>query len=88
VRDNPREPRILQNMGINMKRAGKFAEALSFYSTAIELDPANPIVHYNTAILHSIRSEYPAAIIHLEKSIEHGRDNVYAFLALGDALER
>jgi len=75
-------------MGINMKRAGKFNDALSFYNKAIDLDPANSIVLYNTGILHNIRSEYPQAIDHLEKSIEHSKDNVYAFLALGDALER
>ena len=88
MRDNPREFRILQNMGINMKRAGKFNDALNFYKAAIDLDPVNSIVHYNTGILHNIRSEYPEAIAHLEKSIEHSKDNVYAFLALGDALER
>ena len=88
VRDNPREPRILQNMGINMKRAGKFTDALNYYKCAIDLDPVNSIVLYNTGILHNIRSEYPQAISHLEKSIEHSKDNVYAYLALGDALER
>lgn len=88
IRDNPREPRILQNMGINMKRAGKFTDALNYYNSAIDLDPVNPIVHYNTGILHSIRSEYPEAVSHLEKSIKNSKDNVYAYLALGDALER
>jgi len=88
IRDNPREPRILQNMGINMKRAGKFNDALNYYRSAIDLDPVNSIVHYNTGILHNIRSEYPEAIDHLEKSIENSQDNVYAYLALGDALER
>lgn len=88
IRDNPHEPRILQNMGINMKRAGKFTDALNYYNCAIDLDPVNPIVHYNTGILHSIRSEYPEAINHLEKSINNSKDNVYAYLALGDALER
>jgi len=71
-----------------MKRAGKFNEALNYYNCAIDLDPVNPIVHYNTGILHSIRSEYPEAIGHLEKSINNSQDNVYAYLALGDALER
>ena len=65
ARDNPKEPRILQNMGINMKRAGKFNDALNYYKCAIDLDPVNSIVLYNTGILHNIRSEYPAAISHL-----------------------
>ena len=75
-------------MGINMKRAGKFNEALSYYKSALDLDPVNSIVLYNTGILHNIRSEYPEAISHLEKSIDYSKDNVYAYLALGDALER
>ncbi len=49
-----------------MKRAGKFNDALNYYKCAIDLDPVNPIVHYNTGILHNIRSEYPEAIEHLE----------------------
>ena len=75
-------------MGINMKRAGKFTEALNYYKCASDLDPANSIVLYNTGILHNIRSEYPQAIDNLERSIENSKDNVYAYLALGDALER
>ena len=71
-----------------MKRAGRFNEALSYYRSAMDLDPANPIVLYNTGILHNIRSEYPDAIQHLQNSIENSKDNVYAYLALGDALER
>ena len=43
---------------------------------------------YNTGILYNIRSEYTSAVDVLEKSIQHNKDNVYAYLALGDALER
>jgi tetratricopeptide (TPR) repeat protein len=54
----------------------------------MELEPENPIVLYNTGILYNIRSEYSDAVDVLEKSIEKNKDNVYAYLALGDALER
>ena len=39
-------------------------------------------------ILHNVRSDYEAAIESLEDSISNNKDNVYAYLALGDALER
>jgi len=39
-------------------------------------------------ILHNVRSDYGAAIESLENSIDKNKDNVYAYLALGDALER
>ena len=71
-----------------MKRAGKLEEALEYYKKAIDLEPANSVILYNTGILHNIRSEYPEAISQLEESISKNNENVYAYLALGDALER
>ena len=75
-------------MGINLKRAGNLDEALSFYQKAIDLEPSNSVILYNMGILHNVRSDYTAAIDSLENSIEKNKDNVYAYLALGDALER
>ena len=84
----PKEARILQNMGINMKRAGRLDEALKHYREALELEPANSVVLYNVGILHNVRNEYPQGIESVEASIAQNRENVYAYLALGDALER
>jgi Flp pilus assembly protein TadD len=42
-------------MGINMKRAGKLEEALNYYKKAIDLEPENSIVLYNTGILYNIK---------------------------------
>ena len=56
-------------MGINMKRAGRLEEALNYYKKAIDLDPDNSVILYNTGILYNIRSEYPEAIAQLEESI-------------------
>ena len=88
IKESPNEPRIYQNMGINMKRAGRLDDALDYYKKAIDLDPANSVILYNTGILYNIRSEYPEAIAQLEASIDKNQENVYAYLALGDALER
>ena len=35
-----------------------------------------------------MKHDYPEAIVNLEKSIEQNRENVYSYLALGDAYER
>jgi tetratricopeptide (TPR) repeat protein len=75
-------------MGINLKRAGNLDDALSYYQKAIDLEPANSVILYNMGILHNVRSDYGAAIESLEDSIDKNKDNVYAYLALGDALER
>jgi hypothetical protein len=43
---------------------------------------------YNTGILYNIKSDYSSAIIKLEQSISKNKENLYAYLALGDAYER
>lgn len=84
----PKEPKILHNLGINLKRAGKLDDALKYFRKAMELAPDNSTFQYNTGVLYHIRSDYKLAIETLEKSIDNNRENVYAYLALGDALER
>jgi hypothetical protein len=46
------------------------------------------LIHYNTGILFNIKSDYGNAVSALEHSIKLNKDNIYAHLALGDALER
>jgi len=41
-----------------MKRAGKLEDALNYYKRALELDPENSLVFYNTGILYNIMSDY------------------------------
>ena len=71
-----------------MKRAGKLDQALIHYRTALDLEPDNSVFQYNTGVLFNIKSDYSQAIQMLEKSIENNKENVYAYLALGDAFER
>ena len=71
-----------------MKRAGKLDDALSYYKNAMDLEPDNSVYLYNTGVLYNIKSDYQLAVSMLEKSIENNKENVYAYLALGDALER
>ena len=84
----PQEAKIHHNMGINLKRAGKLADALACYKSAMDLEPDNSVFLYNTGLLYNIQSSHEDAIAVLEKSIETNRENVYAYLALGDAHEK
>lgn len=54
----------------------------------MDLEPDNSVFLYNTGLLYNIQSSHEDAIAVLEKSIENNRENVYAYLALGDAYEK
>jgi tetratricopeptide (TPR) repeat protein len=71
-----------------MKRAGHLDDALSYYRNAMDLEPDNSVFLYNTGVLYNIRNDYDDAVEVLKKSIENNKENVYAYLALGDALEK
>lgn len=43
---------------------------------------------YNTGVLYNLQQSYPESIEILEKAIENSHENVYAYLALGDAYEK
>lgn len=88
LKQNKNEAKIYHNLGIHMKRAGKLEDALAYYQNAMDLEPGNSMFLYNTGVLFNIKSDYNLAVQMLEKSIANNRENVYAYLALGDALER
>lgn len=46
------------------------------------------MILYNIGILFNIRSEYEEAVQTLQLSIQKNPENIHAYLALGDALER
>jgi tetratricopeptide (TPR) repeat protein len=61
---------------------------LQYYKKAISLDPENSLVFYNAGILYNILSDYQSGADALAASIKINKQNTYAYLALGDALER
>jgi tetratricopeptide (TPR) repeat protein len=65
LRDNPRDPRILQNMAIAFTKTGQPDEAIRHYRRALELDPTLTGAHYGIAFLLIKRSENDAAARHL-----------------------
>ena len=71
-----------------MKRSGKLSDALACYKTALDLDPLNSVYLYNTGVLYSATENPGQAIDVLERAIELNNENVYAYIALGDAYEK
>jgi tetratricopeptide (TPR) repeat protein len=65
LRDNPRDPRILQNMAIAFTKTGQPDEAIRHYRRALELDPTLTGAHYGIAFLLLKRGENDAAAQHL-----------------------
>jgi len=65
LRDNPRDPRILQNMAIAFTKTGQPDEAIRHYRRALELDPTLTGAHYGIAFLLRRRGEHEAAARHL-----------------------
>ncbi len=65
LRDNPRDPRILQNMAIAFTKTGQPDEAIRHYRRALELDPTLTGAHYGIAFLLIKRGEGGAAAQHL-----------------------
>jgi len=65
LRDNPRDPRILQNMAIAFTKTGQPDEAVRHYRRALELDPTLTGAHYGIAFLLLKRGETEAAVSHL-----------------------
>jgi tetratricopeptide (TPR) repeat protein len=65
LRDNPRDPRILQNMAIAFTKTGQPDEAIRHYRRALELDPTLSGAHYGIAFLLLKRAEAEEAAQHL-----------------------
>jgi tetratricopeptide (TPR) repeat protein len=52
------------------------------------LDQENSTFLYNFGVLQNLRHQYGEAVDALQKSIDNNKENVYAYVALGDALEK
>lgn len=65
LRDNPSDPRILQNMAIAYTRTGQPEEAMRHYRRALEVDPNLGGAHYGLAFLLRQRGDDARAAQHL-----------------------
>ncbi len=66
LRDQPNDPRILQNMAIAYSRTGRMEDAARMYRKALDMDPDLTGAHYGLAFLLLKRGDTRQAIKHLE----------------------
>ena len=65
MRDNPNDPRILQNMAIAFTKTGQQEEAIRHYRRALQLDPGLVGAHYGLAFRLKEKGELTEAAEHL-----------------------
>ena len=70
LRDQPNDPRILQNMAIAYSKTGRLEEAVRTYRRALELDPGLSGAHYGLGFLLLRRGDVPGATKHLEAFLD------------------
>jgi tetratricopeptide (TPR) repeat protein len=66
LRDQPNDPRILQNMAIAFSRTGRMDDAIRSYRRALDLDDSLTGAHYGLGFLLLKRGEQQQASRHLQ----------------------
>lgn len=66
LRDQPDDPRILQNIAIAYSRTGRLEDAIRSYRRALDVAPTLSGAHYGLAFLLLKRGDRAGAIKHLE----------------------
>ena len=66
LRDQPDDPKVLQNMAIAYTKTGRLDEAVRCYSRALTLDPRLSGAHYGIAFLMLRKGDQRAAQEHLQ----------------------
>ncbi len=66
LRDQPNDPKILQNMAIAYSRTGRLEEAIRSYRRALEVAPELSGAHYGLAFLLLKRGDRAGAMSHLD----------------------
>lgn len=76
----------LKNSGNEALQAGKFDDAIKFYSDAITLDDKNHVLYSNRSAAYSSLRQYEKAIEDAEKCIELNPSFVKGYSRKGSAL--
>ena len=66
LREQPHDPKILQNIAIAYSRTGRMEEAIRSYRRALELAPEQSGAHYGLAFLLLKRGDRAGAMSHLD----------------------
>jgi protein O-mannosyl-transferase len=85
---SPGKVRPFNNLGAALNEDGRFPEAISVLSRAIEIKPDHPEAWYNLGRTYILTGQYSKAIPLLEKAIRLKPDYVDAFINLAAALNR
>jgi len=85
---SPGKVRPFNNLGSALNEDGRFPEAISVLSRAIEIKPDHPEAWYNLGRSYILTERYPKAIPLLEKAIRLKPDYVEAYINLAAALNR
>ncbi|KAF8796572.1 Stress-induced-phosphoprotein 1 like protein [Argiope bruennichi] len=77
---------LLKDQGNAALNAGKFDEAIRFYSEAIKVDPSNHVLYSNRSAAYCKAAKYDDALKDAEKTIELKPDFVKGYSRKGAAL--
>ncbi len=66
LREQPNDPKILQNIAIAYSRVGRLEDAIRSYRRALEVAPEVAGAHYGLAFLLLKRGDHKGAMSHLE----------------------
>jgi tetratricopeptide (TPR) repeat protein len=87
LRENPRQPKALNNLGLALAKLGKTDEAAARYAQALRLDPHSSEAHLNLGNL--LRASDPeAAVRHFQSAVQFAPDYIEAHNNLGAMLAR
>jgi Flp pilus assembly protein TadD len=75
LRDQPNDPKILQNIAIAYSRTGRLEEAIRSYRRALEVAPELSGAHYGLAFLLLKRGDRAGAMSHLDSFLSKPRNN-------------
>ena len=75
LRDQPNDPKILQNIAIAYSRTGRLEEAMRSYRRALEVAPELSGAHYGLAFLLLKRGDRAGAMSHLDAFLAHPQAN-------------
>jgi tetratricopeptide (TPR) repeat protein len=69
-----KESSVYTTLATIASSSGNYREALDYFSVAISLNPANPLIYYNRAAAFRALGDTASAIRDLEKCLEFGPD--------------
>jgi tetratricopeptide (TPR) repeat protein len=73
---DPEHPAALNQLGMLLRRQGKFRDAESAYTRAVTADPDYALAHYNLGVLNELYlQQLDLALQHFERYVELGGDD-------------